>query len=296
MPIKIACKCGHSFAAKDELAGKVVKCPQCKNPVKIPAASKKAAAVAAPMAGGGSLADLLDEAGLTAKQDDYQGRHCPSCNSPLAENALLCVGCGLNLETGKFIKGSGAIVSKTEAKKAEGHEGAAERLLNRAETALVQEKVEQIKNVREGAPIWAILCALVVLGTLAISMSIMPRGEAFELSGWVCIIVCGIIANVCGLHLLVLAFKEDVLVGVLYLFVPFYPLYFVITRWSRCRQTVMIIIFATLGTLPGFGMLYLATIVPEPSREVGCLPPHWSPPVAVQNDHPFSKSTDDHPL
>ncbi|TVS09120.1 MAG: hypothetical protein EA424_27785 [Planctomycetaceae bacterium] len=291
MPIKVACKCGQKFAAKDELAGKVVKCPKCEKPLKVPAATKKAAPVAAPAPGSGSLADLLDEAGLTAKHDDYQGRHCPSCNSPLAENALLCVGCGLNLETGRFIRGSGPIVAKDKAKQAEGHEGAAERLLSRAEKALVQEKVEQIKNVREGAPIWAIFCALVVLGTLAVSMSMMPRRDAFELSGWVCIIVCGIVQTACGLHLLVLAFKEDVLVGVLYLFVPFYSLYFVITRWSRCRQTFLIAVTAALASLLGVGMLWLATIVSEPSPDVGYLPPHTVPPAAVQSYDPLLTRT-----
>ncbi len=263
-----------------------MKCPKCEKPLKVPAAKKKSAPVAASAPGRGSLGDLLDEAGLTAKHDDYQGRHCPSCNSPLAENALLCVGCGLNLETGKFIRGSGPIVSKDKAKQAEGHEGAAERLLSRAEKALVQEKVEQVKNVREGAPIWAIFCALVVIGTLAVSMSFMPRHEAFELSGAVCVIVCYIVIAACSLHLLVLAFKEDVLVGVLYLFVPFYSLYFVITRWSRCRQTFLIAVTATLASLLGFGMLWLATIVSEPSPDVGHLPPHAVPPAAVQPYNP----------
>jgi hypothetical protein len=291
MPIKVACKCGQKFAAKDELAGKVVKCPKCSKPLKVPAASRTSAPVAASAPGGGSLADLLDEAGLTAKQDDYQGRHCPSCNSPLAENALLCVSCGLNLETGKFIRGSVPIITKEKAKQAEGHEGAAERLLTRAEHALVQEKVEQIKNVREGAPIWAILCALVVLGTLAVSMSFMPRSQAFELSGAVCIIVCGIVQAACGLHLLVLAFKEDVLVGVLYLFVPFYSLYFVITRWSRCRQTFLIAITAALASLLGFGMLWLASIVSEPSPDVGHLPPHAVPPSVMQPFDPLLTRT-----
>ena len=32
MPIKVACQCGASFAAKDELAGKAVRCPKCKQP------------------------------------------------------------------------------------------------------------------------------------------------------------------------------------------------------------------------------------------------------------------------
>ena len=268
MPIKVTCKCGQSFAAKDELAGKVVKCPKCANPLKVPAAGQKATAVAAatPMIGG--LADLLDEVGLKAQHDDYKGRHCPSCNAPLAQNALLCVECGLNLESGKFVRGTGVALTKEEKKKAEGHEGAAERLLDKAKYALVQEKVEQIKNVREGMPVWAILCALVVIGTLAVSMSLMPRRDAFQLSGAVCLIVCSIVAAACGLHLLILAFKEDVITGVLYLLVPFYSLYYVITRWDKCRRSFLIAVAAGLFAQLGVGMLYLATIVSEPSRDV----------------------------
>jgi hypothetical protein len=45
MPIKVQCSCGKAFAAKDELAGKTVKCPGCQQPLKIPgeAAPAKAA-------------------------------------------------------------------------------------------------------------------------------------------------------------------------------------------------------------------------------------------------------------
>lgn len=54
MPIKVKCKCGTGFAAKDELAGKRVKCPKCKQLLQIPtldqanAANPAAAAKSAP--------------------------------------------------------------------------------------------------------------------------------------------------------------------------------------------------------------------------------------------------------
>ena len=35
MPVKVACKCGKKFTAKDELIGKVVKCPNCSKPLPI---------------------------------------------------------------------------------------------------------------------------------------------------------------------------------------------------------------------------------------------------------------------
>jgi hypothetical protein len=267
MPIKVTCKCGQSFAAKDELAGKVVKCPKCANPLKVPAAGQKATAVAAATPVTGGLADLLDEVGLKAQHDDYKGRHCPSCNAPLAQNALLCVECGFNLETGRFVRGTSLAVAKEEKKKAEGHEGAAERLLDKAKHALVQEKVEQIKNVKEGMPVWAIISTLIVIGTLAVSMSLMPRGQAFLLSGYVCIMVCNLISAVFSFRILIVAFQESAVTGLLYLFVPFYALYYVITRWSLCGRLFLTALTASLVSLLGVGMLYLATIVPEPSRD-----------------------------
>jgi hypothetical protein len=36
MPIKARCACGRSLVVKDELAGKLVKCPDCKEPLRIP--------------------------------------------------------------------------------------------------------------------------------------------------------------------------------------------------------------------------------------------------------------------
>lgn len=137
MPIKVTCKCGQSFAAKEQLAGKAVKCPKCAQPLRIPQPQQKPPAPQqpAPPAAGG-LGDLLDEAGMSGHEhDDYQGARCPSCDAPLAHNATLCVECGLNLQTGKFMKGIGQDTKRGPVK-AEGYEGAAQELLSKAEKAL----------------------------------------------------------------------------------------------------------------------------------------------------------------
>jgi hypothetical protein len=39
MPIPITCSCGQSLRAPDSAAGKVLKCPTCSNPIKIPASA-----------------------------------------------------------------------------------------------------------------------------------------------------------------------------------------------------------------------------------------------------------------
>src|SRR5438094_825249 len=36
MPIKVQCACGRSMLVKDELAGKLARCPDCKRPVRVP--------------------------------------------------------------------------------------------------------------------------------------------------------------------------------------------------------------------------------------------------------------------
>ena len=54
-------------------------------------------------------------------------------------------------------------------------------------------------------------------------------GLILSLAGWAAVIAFSI-------WLLVIAFQEDVLQGLLSLFVPFYVLYYVITRWETCKN------------------------------------------------------------
>lgn len=48
MPISTSCSCGRKLNLKDELAGKMVKCPQCGSPLKVPDGKSTATAVATP--------------------------------------------------------------------------------------------------------------------------------------------------------------------------------------------------------------------------------------------------------
>ncbi|MCA9171397.1 MAG: hypothetical protein KDB23_27195 [Planctomycetales bacterium] len=109
MPIKTVCSCGAAFAAPDKYAGRQVKCPKCSEPVRVPAAG------AAPAAASGAkrtskpaappvdreLASLLDEVDLGQTKT---GRRCPDCREDVDAEAVVCINCGLNLETGKKMK------------------------------------------------------------------------------------------------------------------------------------------------------------------------------------------------
>ena len=51
MPIQVKCanqECAKALRIKDELAGKTIRCPECKNPVKVPGAVAPTMAPAAP--------------------------------------------------------------------------------------------------------------------------------------------------------------------------------------------------------------------------------------------------------
>jgi len=50
VPITFHCTCGQSITVPDQFAGKMGRCPGCKNPVQVPAASAAPAPAPAPMA------------------------------------------------------------------------------------------------------------------------------------------------------------------------------------------------------------------------------------------------------
>ena len=113
MPITVSCQCGAKFAAKDELAGKAVKCPKCSQPLRIPSAEtpavpaakptpsapKKAPASApTPAPSDPGIGSILDEFGI---QGSATGIRCPSCQADMQPGAILCVACGYNTQTNK---------------------------------------------------------------------------------------------------------------------------------------------------------------------------------------------------
>jgi len=95
----------------------------------------------------------------------------------------------------------------------------------------------------------------------------MPRSRAFFLSGCVCITVCGIVASAFGLRIMIIAFKESAVTGLLYLFVPFYALFYVITRWNKCGRFFLTSLAASAMSGFGFLLLWMSTIVSDKTEE-----------------------------
>ncbi len=282
MPIKVTCRCGQQFAAKDELAGKVVKCPKCQESLKIaaptsPQTSGPQGAQAA--AGPSAVAKLLDEVGFHLHEKEDEGvQHCPACDQKISDHALLCVFCGYHLETGKFVKGMGGV--GPAAQKAEGHEGAALMLLKKAERVIEQDKDEERKMRTQGMPLWMIITILSIIASFTVGMSVLPRDQAFQVSGYVWMGVCGSLSMVYWFRLVVIAFKESTQHGLLFLFVPFYGLYYVAIRWADCGKLFMTYLILSLLVPVGWMLVLIGPkLKVEPTREVTLAGSH--PPAVI---------------
>ncbi len=158
MPITVSCQCGAKFAAKDELAGKAVKCPKCSQPIKIPGGTapaatpqktapktpatstpgtqQKAATTPArpatktpattPTPAPSAIGSILDEIGL---QGSKTGQQCPKCRADMAQGAIICVACGFNTASGK------QLVTKADADAKRRREEIERRQREKAEAA-----------------------------------------------------------------------------------------------------------------------------------------------------------------
>ena len=124
------CSCGAKFKAKQELAGKRVKCPSCGHPLTVPGAEASAGPIRvacdcgrefrakAELAGKQvkcpacsrplaipctqavvSLQSQAARASVTLPASPEGGAACPHCQAALPMNAVLCISCGYDLRT-----------------------------------------------------------------------------------------------------------------------------------------------------------------------------------------------------
>lgn len=172
MPIKVACKCGQKFNAKDELAGKAVKCPKCKQPLRIPGGKQQPAQgkprqqpapqAPAPMDLGGDMASLLNE----EMGDGSPEKNCPSCGRALPASSVVCLGCGYNRSTGAKVGGD--FVEVTEASNAEDMVRRAQKEIEKNPIATTGQNFGDIGNV--GAWILPFFMPLFFIFSLAVTL------------------------------------------------------------------------------------------------------------------------------
>jgi hypothetical protein len=277
MPIKVQCACGKAFAAKDELAGKTVKCPNCQQPLKIPggqpqaakapaaaaakpASAKPAAAAAKPAAAKPAAAQpaakaaaakpaapaprpaapsgdsLFDEIGL--QKAEANTRPCPGCTQAMPIEAVICIKCGYNTKLGRRMETVKAGTGGGEG----GHGAVAADLLAKAAEVMDEDAAEERKKTTEGVPwfVWLIVLCLVI--GFGVMMSMLPLKKALFTAGMGLAVIAQLVNLYAAIRLWIIAFSESVVQGLLCLFVPFYMLYYIATRWDRCSSYFMMIL------------------------------------------------------
>ena len=296
MPIKVVCQCGASFAAKDEMAGKTVRCPKCQQPLKIPAPGGQAkpaapapaarpAAVARPAQAArpapapvpSALDDLFDEAGIGKKTNPQ----CPKCQAELKPNAVMCVKCGFDLQSGQVRQGA---AMQDPSRK--GHGEATDDLMARAAKQIDVDKIEERKNVSQGSPAYYYIFGLIALVAFATLMFTIPKGLAFFITGIAIIAFGQLLITYYAIRILIVAFYESAAQGLLTLFVPFYFFVYVILRWETTSKFFMkylggVAIQLIGGVFMGIGWLLGFEAPPAESFDEAWRRPRVAPTAVV---------------
>ena len=271
MPIKVTCQCGSSFAARDELAGRAVKCPNCDQPIRIPGGpvgQQRSAAQQpiqqrpqqaaprqqqAPTGRGGGLGDLFDEAGLTQQT----GPKCPNCRETIMQSAaVMCIHCGFNFQSGEQLHTS-IIGDDGEALPIDQSLG--NKALDRAAIALEKDAKEQERMKKGGMPWWVFLIGFLVAMTLIITTFFIPSNQALALSGWLLIIIGALAFITFSIWIVVIAFHDKIYhgFGCLFLF-PFYGFVYAIAHRDECGGFLFSSIGGILVSTAGWGVIKLA--------------------------------------
>jgi len=116
--ITVTCACGTTLRVPATAAGKRGRCPKCNEVFVIPEPQEElqlagedefdALAEAASREGESEAVDQPDR--------ETSAQACPQCGARVAGGAVLCVSCGLNLQTGKAVRGASARRANAEAK------------------------------------------------------------------------------------------------------------------------------------------------------------------------------------
>ena len=173
MAIKAHCEsCGTSFKAKDEFAGKRVKCPKCGDPMTVPnkslALERRQTTAVTTAAAHNPLLDLLDEAGVEAVP---KGPICENCGIEVAPDAVVCVACGFNMATGLSLETE----SYEDEEEAYGNEelSDAEKIMAKAEREIEDMPVTAVgQNFGDGADSFLVALAGMVIMAVLVALGV----------------------------------------------------------------------------------------------------------------------------
>ena len=255
MPINVACRCGQRLSAKDELAGKTVKCPKCGQPVTVP----KGMEIAKNRAEG--VGSLLDDAGLKAGIE-----RCPGCGTELPAEAILCVMCGFDLRRGHRLKTHIGTVSDIDD---EGlgelpYHGVPE--LDDAERSIARDKREQEK-LKKGVPWWMLLLAFLGLVGFVVGMVSMPQNRVMYTSGMVLQVAGVLLSAFFVIRIWIVAFHDSTLQGLLVVFIPIYIFVYIAMHWDRCGGLFFFVVAGWMLQGAGVTLVFVGPMLQGDSSE-----------------------------
>ena len=131
--------------------------------------------------------------------------------------------------------------------------------LDYAERQIARDKLEQ-QRLGTGVPWWMIFLALVGLVSFAVGMVSMPQDQVMLNSGYILWGAGGLLSFYFSLRIVVGAFQEAPLQGLLVIIVPFYMLYYIFTRWDRVGAWFLFSLVG--GVLQGAGYAAVVSLVP----------------------------------
>lgn len=142
MPIPVSCQCGYQVDAPDHYAGQQVNCPQCSNPLIVPAA--------APAAANTGLGGALEGLGIKAGSGGIPCPHCLDAEIPVG--GIICIACGYNVETGSLMGGDEKKQKKAFGAATYTHRSYGNEQLDHAAQMMEKELLEI--NAEGGLPYW----------------------------------------------------------------------------------------------------------------------------------------------
>jgi hypothetical protein len=206
----------------------------------------------------------------------------------MPRDAVLCVQCGYNTQTGRRVET--IIESDAEEQVVDEFAGQYEshgvELLDKAERDMLYQK-KQDRMLTKGAPWWSVLLAFLATTSFVGAMMIWPPDKALHVAGIVLMIIAAGIAACCAIVVIVIGFFEGVPFGLLNLFVPPYMLYYVFTRWKKCKSPFIYIVASGAVCFVGFLFLKLAPMLgggednggPSGDEPVAMAPADWTSPL-----------------
>lgn len=97
-----------------------------------------------------------------------------------------------------------------------------------------------------------------ILAGIVFLLSCVPIVGLFALI--ITAFVAVVVSNIAAIWLIVVAFQDEAVQGLLCLFVPFYQIYYVANHWETCKQPVMLwltCITTLFASLAGAGVQIL---------------------------------------